>query len=136
MTRASQWCAEAKEVARAFRLGASMQAGKPMVELISKVAQEVGNAPSPLKDELSRILDALLASHKRSDWLGVADYLEFELVDWLRRFFADEESKVPASDCIAAVASGGQMELGGSGQGGPTGNTEAVSLSVNSRNNC
>jgi hypothetical protein len=90
MNQHSEWQVEAREIAAAFRCGASLQAGEPMAALIGKVAQAPGNAPSEMKDELSRILDELLACHKSSDWLGVADYLEFELVDWLGRLFADK----------------------------------------------
>jgi hypothetical protein len=93
VTHLGEYDAEAREIARAFRLGAFLHAGEPMAALISKVAQALGNSPSSLKDELSRILEDLLASHKRGDWLGVADSLEFEMRDWLRRFGADTDIK-------------------------------------------
>lgn len=92
MNQHSEWQFEAREIAAAFRLGASLQAGEPLAAFLGKVAQALGKAPSAQKEDLSRILDELLACHKNSDWLGVADYLEFELVDWLGRFFADTAS--------------------------------------------
>jgi hypothetical protein len=85
MTTLSEWHAEAKSIAAAFRLGACMQAGDPMAVFIRQVAQAYAGVPSASREELSRILEALLACHKSNDWLGVADYLEFELIDWLRR---------------------------------------------------
>lgn len=79
MNKPECWASEAREIARAFRLGSYMQAGDPLAELLRQVAEE----PASRQAELVAILDAILACHKRDDWLGVADYLQFELVDWL-----------------------------------------------------
>lgn len=131
MSKHSEWEVEAREISTGFRLGASLQAGEPMAALIREVAQALGNAPSVLKDDLSRILDELLACHKNNDWLGVADYLEVELVDWLGRFFAETSSQPAGVDQLAAGNSGSLMALGGSGQGGPASEAGGASPSVN-----
>lgn len=136
MTKCAQWCVEAREIAAAFRLGLSMRAGDPMAEFVRKVALEVGDSSSSMKDELSGILEALLSCHKRCDWLGVADYLEYELVSWLGRYFAGEESDIFGLNHVASETSESRIALGGSGQGGPAGDTEAASAAANSRNSC
>ncbi|MGB4065201.1 MAG: hypothetical protein WBK19_15355 [Azonexus sp.] len=85
MSQVAHWESEACRVAAAFRLGSYMQAGDALADLVRQIAAASGAGSADRQAELAVILEALLACHKRDDWLGVADYLQFELVDWLHR---------------------------------------------------
>lgn len=85
MSQVAHWESDACRIAAAFRLGSCMQAGDALADLVRQVAVAPGAGSAALQAELAVILEALLACHKRDDWLGVADYLQFELVDWLHR---------------------------------------------------
>lgn len=89
MTTISRLIDEATDIAKTFRLGRYQQAGKPLSDLVDQIAQLPETAPTAAKQGLAQILGDLLKCHKCNDWLGVADYLEFELVTWLRQLQSD-----------------------------------------------
>ncbi|MEH8261561.1 hypothetical protein [Aeromonas veronii] len=63
-------------LANQFRLGQSVAASQALPELLQEVLTEQGNLPPGL-------VAALLQCQKRQDWLGLADYLEYEVVHCL-----------------------------------------------------
>ncbi|WP_139459756.1 hypothetical protein [Aeromonas veronii] len=60
-------------LAHQFRLGQSVAASQALPELLQEVFTEQGNLPPGL-------VAALLQCQERQDWLGLADYLEYEVV--------------------------------------------------------
>lgn len=65
-----------RALAHQFRLGQSLAASQTLPGLL----QEALTARGSLLPEL---IAALLRSQERQDWLGLADYLEYELVHTL-----------------------------------------------------
>ncbi|HHQ4592457.1 TPA: hypothetical protein ACSP2D_001707 [Aeromonas veronii] len=60
-------------LAHQFRLGQSVAASQALPELLQAVLTEQGNLPPGL-------VAAMLQCQERHDWLGLADYLEYEAV--------------------------------------------------------
>jgi hypothetical protein len=85
MMTISFWIDDANSIAKAFRLGAYQQAGEPLANFVNRIALLPESTATTKMPELVQILNELLKCHKSCDWLGVADYLEFELVNWLRK---------------------------------------------------
>lgn len=63
-------------LAHQFRLGQSVAASQALPELLQEVLTEQGYLPPGL-------VAALLQCQERQDWLGLADYLEYEVVHCL-----------------------------------------------------
>jgi len=63
-------------LAHQFRLGQSVAASQILPVLLQEVFTEQGSLPPDL-------IASLLYSQERQDWLGLADYLEYELVHTL-----------------------------------------------------
>ncbi len=59
-----------------------------MVELFESVQVLVDTAVASMQQEWAHLLGLLLACQEAQDWLGLADYLEYELVEWLQASFA------------------------------------------------
>jgi len=64
-----------RTLAHQFRLGQSLAASQSLPGLLQEALTERGSLPPELI--------ALLRSQERQDWLGLADYLEYELVHTL-----------------------------------------------------
>ncbi|WP_309265288.1 hypothetical protein [Aeromonas salmonicida] len=62
-----------RALAHQFRLGQSLVASQTLPGLLQEALTERGSLPPEL-------IAALLRSQERQDWLGLADYLEYELV--------------------------------------------------------
>ena len=65
-----------RTLAYKFRLGQSLAASQSLPGLLQEALTERGSLPPEL-------IAALLRSQERQDWLGLADYLEYELVHTL-----------------------------------------------------
>jgi hypothetical protein len=85
MNRFADWSERGRGIARQLRLGMTVPAALSMVELIGDVAQGRGQLPAALEAGFADLVGRLLACQEAHDWLGLADYLEYELVDWLER---------------------------------------------------
>lgn len=72
---------EARECAKLFRLGRDIEGALQMVELIDRSLPLMDGASVERQAEWGRVLGAILACQERQDWLGVADWLEVELVE-------------------------------------------------------
>ncbi|NBF01455.1 hypothetical protein GV819_04040 [Pseudomonas sp. Fl5BN2] len=79
----------ARDVADLFRLGRDVEAAVAMIELFDPVQGLVDGAPSSAQQDWAALLGLMLKCQEAQDWLGLADYLEYELVDWLQVAFAD-----------------------------------------------
>ncbi|MGE8411751.1 MAG: hypothetical protein ACN6QY_05225 [Pseudomonas sp.] len=88
MNRLEPLLANARDVAGLFRLGRDVEAAGVMIELFEPVQRLVDVAPVPVHQDWARLLGLMLACQEAQDWLGLADYLEYEMVEWLREAFA------------------------------------------------
>ncbi|MCK9801723.1 hypothetical protein BK634_10730 [Pseudomonas chlororaphis] len=70
-----------------FRLGRDVEASLLMVELCARV-QALLEERVELEPEWAHWLTQMLGRQEAQDWLGVADYMEYELVQWLQAAFA------------------------------------------------
>ncbi|HEX8586384.1 hypothetical protein [Pseudomonas sp.] len=72
---------EARECAKLFRLGRDIEGALKMVEVIDRSLPLMDGASAERQAEWGRVLSEILACQERQDWLGVADWLEFEFVE-------------------------------------------------------
>lgn len=70
---------KAKEIASSFRLGKFVEAETLLPDYFNQLVKS--NCIE--KDQLSTVITCIVNSQERKDWLGLADYLEFELVHLL-----------------------------------------------------
>lgn len=73
-----------REVADLFRLGRDVEAVGVMVELFDPIQSLVDGAALPVQQDWAKLLTLMLACQEGQNWLGLADYLECELLDWLQ----------------------------------------------------
>lgn len=64
-------------LARRFRLGHHVESALALPPLLEQVLQEL---PPQRQHDIAAIVGALLACQERHDWLGLADWLEGELI--------------------------------------------------------
>lgn len=83
MTSAAQLTQVARDCAGLFRLGRNVEAALDMVELFTGLMPLFAQGPDALKQQWLRLLQAMLDRQEAQDWLGLADYLEYELVELL-----------------------------------------------------
>ncbi|MEN5089648.1 hypothetical protein ABE458_03070 [Pseudomonas protegens] len=74
----------AREVADLFRLGRDVEAVGGMVELFEPIQLRVDSASVSVQQDWAQLLGLMLACQEMQNWLSLADYLEYELVDWLQ----------------------------------------------------
>lgn len=73
--------ARAGEVALLFRLGRDVEAAVGMVEVFEPIQSLVDAAAQPVQQGWAQLLGLMLVCQEAQNWLGLADYLEYELVD-------------------------------------------------------
>ncbi|EKE75436.1 hypothetical protein [Gallaecimonas xiamenensis] len=74
---------QAIALAHRFRLGLNTEAALDMVELLGALAGDFAPAEPQQQQTLNAIMTLILQCQERQDWLGLADYLEYELVQLL-----------------------------------------------------
>ena len=67
-----------------FRLGRSVEAGLDMLEVFEHAAIHLEARPQPVPQQWSNVLVLMLSCQQSQDWLGLADYMEYELPALLR----------------------------------------------------
>ena len=72
---------EARECAKLFRLGRDIEGALKMVEVIDRSLPLMDGASAERQAEWGRVLSEILACQERQDWLGLADWLEFEFAE-------------------------------------------------------
>ncbi|WP_115719223.1 hypothetical protein [Gallaecimonas mangrovi] len=83
MTELSAYAARCRQHAQLFRLGLSTQAAMDLVDTLTSVVEHF-----PVEDEakihrLNTLVARMLQCQEHQDWVGLADYLEYELQDLL-----------------------------------------------------
>lgn len=75
MTIASQLT----QLAQQFRLGMSLDAAMALPPLMKSLLPLLPSLSPTAQRQLPQIMSAILACQEREDWLGLADWLEYEL---------------------------------------------------------
>lgn len=74
-----QWQKEAVDLAVIIRLGHNVEAGLILVNYVEQLVSVYTEFPVQQQNQLQFLLSAMLACQERQDWIGLADYLEYEL---------------------------------------------------------
>lgn len=84
MTTLEQCITLCTECAGLFRLGRSVEAGLDMVDVFEGAGSHLGRRSPDQQQQWVQLLTMMLACQQAQDWLGLADYMEYELVQLLR----------------------------------------------------
>lgn len=71
---------EANAIALKLRLGKNVEAGLDIVSLLEKVVKISATTSHELQQQVKFIITQILHCQESQDWLGLADYLQYELV--------------------------------------------------------
>lgn len=83
MSTLESFVIDARRCAALFRLGRDVEAGLAMIELIGAVQPSFDGAAADFQQQWVSLLGPMLESQKSQNWLALADYLEYELVQLL-----------------------------------------------------
>ncbi|WP_030130529.1 hypothetical protein [Pseudomonas sp. QTF5] len=75
---------DSQQCAALFRLGRDVEAGLAMIELIGAVQPSFDQLPQAIQQQWLLLLGQMLECQEAQNWLALADYLEYELVQLLR----------------------------------------------------
>ncbi|WP_285425846.1 hypothetical protein [Pseudomonas sp. efr-133-TYG-103a] len=85
---------DAQQCALLFRLGRDIEAALKTVELIEAAMPLIVQRPLPAQQAWAQVLSAILACQERQDWIGVADWLEYE---WVTLVGPDPSAHAPGA---------------------------------------
>lgn len=74
---------EYRQCAGLFRLGRDVEAALNMVDLFDEAQRLFARAPWDVQQAWALMLRQMLACQERQDWLGLADFMEYELIELL-----------------------------------------------------
>lgn len=80
MTGPELFLNRSRECAGLFRLGRDVEAALVMVDFFDEIQPSIANAAPALQQEWAQLFVQMLDCQEAQNWLGLADYLEFELV--------------------------------------------------------
>ncbi|WP_160106525.1 hypothetical protein [Pseudomonas izuensis] len=83
MSAVESFVSEAQRCAVMFRLGRDVEAGLAMIELATAIQASFDVAPEGVQRQWLALLGSLLECQEAQNWLALADYLEYELVQLL-----------------------------------------------------
>ncbi|KAF2393540.1 MULTISPECIES: hypothetical protein [Pseudomonas] len=83
MSALEQCVDECRQCAGLFRLGRDVEAALAMVDVFDEAQRLLSTAPRDIQLKWTQVLTQMLACQERQDWLGLADFMEYELVDLL-----------------------------------------------------
>lgn len=75
---------DSEQCATLFRLGRDVEAGLAMIELIGAVQPSFDLLPQAVQQQWLLLLGRMLECQEAQNWLALADYLEYELIQLLR----------------------------------------------------
>jgi hypothetical protein len=82
----ADWRETSQGLARQFRLGMSVPAALALVEFLTALSRQLATQPAVASAPLAPLLGGMLACQEGQDWLGLADYLDVELPEFLDTF--------------------------------------------------
>jgi hypothetical protein len=83
MSGRESFLVEAQHCATLFRLGHDVEAGLAMTELVGAVHPAFDSASQQAQQQWAFVLGRMFACQEAQNWLALADYLEYELVELL-----------------------------------------------------
>lgn len=83
MSRLEQCVIECRRCAGLFRLGRDVEAALSMVEVFDEAQRLFQHACADTRQRWTQLLTLMLACQEAQDWLGLADSMEYELIDLL-----------------------------------------------------
>ena len=72
-----------KRYAAIFRLGRPLEVTEDFIATLGLILPKVKEKEGAKLSEIQVMLNGILACQEREDWLGLADYIEYELIDLL-----------------------------------------------------
>ncbi|MFW9081035.1 hypothetical protein ACOI9X_17435 [Pseudomonas sp. P2757] len=72
-----------RECAGLFRLGRDVEAALTMVDVFDEAQRFFSLASEEVQQSWAQVLTHILACQERQDWLGLADFVEYELIELL-----------------------------------------------------
>jgi hypothetical protein len=79
----AQCISDCRQCALLFRLGRDVEAALNMVDVFEQSQALISQMPQAIQQQWSQLLMSMLAAQEAQDWLGLADSMEYELVDLL-----------------------------------------------------
>ena len=83
MSALSQCQHQCRQCAALFRLGRDVEAALTMVDVFEQAQQCLASASVDIQQAWAQVLTQMLDCQERQDWLGLADYMDYELVELL-----------------------------------------------------
>ncbi|MGV8862250.1 MAG: hypothetical protein ACOH2O_03245 [Pseudomonas sp.] len=80
MNSHAQCVLDCRQCAGLFRLGRNVEAALAMVDVFDHAQSLLSRGSPALQQQWLQLLPPMLACQEGLDWLGLADYLEYELV--------------------------------------------------------
>ncbi len=74
---------QCRQCAALFRLGRDVEAALNMVDVFENAQQCLASAPVDTQQQWAQVLTQMFECQERQDWLALADYMEYELVNLL-----------------------------------------------------
>lgn len=84
MTAIDKCIDECRQCAGLFRLGRDVEAALVMVDVFEGAQQALMSASTDTQQSWATVLAQILECQERQDWLGLADFMEYELIELLQ----------------------------------------------------
>jgi hypothetical protein len=84
MTAIDKCMDECRQCAGLFRLGRDVEAALVMVDVFEGTQQALMSASTDVQQSWAGVLTQILECQERQDWLGLADFMEYELIELLQ----------------------------------------------------
>ncbi|QTD34962.1 hypothetical protein [Pseudomonas fluorescens] len=85
MSAPQSWVDECHQCAGLFRLGRDVEAALTMVDVFEGAQQSLLSAGAQTQQIWAQLLTQMLECQERQDWLGLADFMEYELIQLLEQ---------------------------------------------------
>ncbi|WP_192563987.1 hypothetical protein [Pseudomonas gozinkensis] len=85
MSAPQSWVDECHQCAGLFRLGRDVEAALTMVDVFEGAQQSLLSADAQTQQIWAQLLTQMLECQERQDWLGLADFMEYELMQLLEQ---------------------------------------------------
>lgn len=83
MTTVEQRIAHCTACAGLFRLGRSVEAALDMIDVFESAGSHLDKRSPDVQQQWVQLLTTMLACQQAQDWLGLADYMQYELAELL-----------------------------------------------------
>lgn len=84
MTAIEKCMDECRQCAGLFRLGRDVEAALVMVDVFEGAQRALMATSTDVQQSWATVLTQILECQERQDWLGLADFMEYELIELLQ----------------------------------------------------